>query len=77
MNWMDVFLVLGLIAGVTFISYLAGDAARGRRRSDSAEEYRWLFFRRTMVTGTAIVATVYGFTHMSDIIESITRLVRG
>ena len=82
MNWLDAVLVLVLVAGVTFISYVVSDVVsyevRRTSYSDSAaNEYRWLFFRRTMLTGAAIVATVYGFTHFSDIIESITRLVRG
>ena len=73
-------LVLATIAGAAIISYFTAVAVDGymrSRRTGVDVEYTWLVFRRTMVASSAIVASIYGFTQASDILEALAKVIRG
>lgn len=72
--------VLITIAGAALISYVttvAVDDYMRSRRTGVDVEYTWLVFRRTMMASSAIVASIYGFSQASDILEALAKVFRG
>ena len=68
------------VAGAAFISYVIAmlmDSYMRSRTIGVDVEYTWLVFRRTMMASSAIVASIYGFSQASDILEALAKVIRG
>ena len=74
--------VLATIAGTAIISFftavaVAVDGYMRSRNYGVDVEYMWLVLRRMMVASSAMVASIYGFTQASDILEALAKVIRG
>ena len=72
--------VLATIVGAAVISYFTAVAVDSHMRTKNyglEVEYMWLVFRRMMVASSAIVASIYGLTQASDILEALAKVIQG